>query len=253
MLRSVKELKGYSIQTMDGVKGSVADFFFDDATWTLRYLVADTGHWLPGRKVLISPAAFKTPDWEQKIFPVDLTKEQIEKSPDVDADKPVSRQEELRILKYFQWIPYWDATGMPTYGFRGLPHEITATEKEREAGVATLAHKGDPHLRSAREVIGYRIHAQDGDFGRIDDLLVDDLDWVIRYVGVATGSWLKNRRVLVASPWIKEVRWADSTVVMDLTQEEIRNSPEYDPSVPIDRAYEERLFRHYNRPRYWKS
>lgn len=64
MLRSIEELRGYTIGAIDGDIGSVDDFYFDDERWAVRYLVADTGGWLGGRKVLITPPALREPDWQ---------------------------------------------------------------------------------------------------------------------------------------------------------------------------------------------
>src|SRR5262245_20075524 len=158
MLRSLKELRGYDILTAEGLKGTVADFYFDDARWTVRYLVADLGGLLPGRKVLISPAAFRPPQWEAREFPLALSRKQIEASPDVDTAKPVSRRQEEELAKHFGWPLYWmeGPVGLPTYGFRGLPHEVLPHEREEEAKVAVRERKEDPHLRSVKEVLGYR-------------------------------------------------------------------------------------------------
>ena len=89
-----------------------ARFFFDDKTWAIRYLVVDTGTWLPDRQVLISPIALGQPDWEGQFFPVKLTTEQVRNSPDIDTDKPVSRQQETRLHTYYDWPVYWSG-GIP--------------------------------------------------------------------------------------------------------------------------------------------
>ncbi len=102
MLRNVKDLRGYAIAASDGVIGKVDDLYFDDDDWAIRYLIVDTGNWLSGRKVLISPLAIGRPDWLGQQLPVSLTKAQIERSPDIDTRKPVSRQYETeypRVLR----------------------------------------------------------------------------------------------------------------------------------------------------------
>src|SRR5262247_2160585 len=112
MLRSLEELHGYTIHATDGDIGTVYAFFFDDKTWAIRYLVVDTGNWLPDRQVLISPIALGQPDWEGQFFSVKLTTEQVRNSPDIDTDKPVSRQQETLLHTYYDWPTYWSG-GIP--------------------------------------------------------------------------------------------------------------------------------------------
>src|SRR5512135_669019 len=94
MRKITKDLKGNTIVATDGDIGKVDDFYFDEESWTIRYLVADTGDWLLRRKVLLSPVAFGKADFASGRFKVTLTKKQIENSPSIDTDKPVSRQHE---------------------------------------------------------------------------------------------------------------------------------------------------------------
>jgi len=102
MQKSTKELKGYAIDATDGDIGKVDDFYFDDKSWTIRYLVVDTGNWLLGRKVLLSPIAVGKADFSSGRFNVTLTKKQVEESPSIDTDKPVSRQHETSYHDYYR-------------------------------------------------------------------------------------------------------------------------------------------------------
>lgn len=113
MLRSVNDLEGYAIEASDGKVGKVIEFYFDDEKWTVRYLVADTGGWLTGRKVLISPSALGDIDWDSRQLHVDMPKKRVENSPDIDTDKPVSRQHERAYYDYYSYPYYWAAL---TYG-----------------------------------------------------------------------------------------------------------------------------------------
>ena len=101
MLRSMKDLEGFTIGATDGDIGTVKEFYFDDVSFTVRYVVVDTGGWLSERKVLLSPIAFRAMDWEHKRITAALTKVQVEKSPDIDTDKPVSRQHEVAYYGYY--------------------------------------------------------------------------------------------------------------------------------------------------------
>jgi len=247
MLRSVKELFGYKFEARDGEIGKVHDLYFDDLTWEIRYLVADTGKWLPGRKVLIIPSALGEPNWRSRNFPVQLTKDQIMKSPDIDLDKPVSRQHELKLHQHHNWAPYWIRYAAPgTVSVRPAPH--AEEEKEKEA---TPEVEGDSHLRSAKEVIGYHIQARDGEIGHVEDFIMEDMKEVIRYMIVDTKNWLPGKDVLISPLWIEKVSWKDAKVFIGLLRETIKDSPEYNPAEPINRRYEERLYDFYGRPKYW--
>ncbi len=249
MLRSLKEIRGYRLLARDGDIGSVHDFFFDDEIWAVRYIIVDTGTWLPGRKVLLVPSAVEQPEWETHTLPVRLDKEQVKSSPDIDADKPVSRQSEIELHKHYNWIPYW---GVPPHGV-APPISPKEEEKEEEEEKRVLeGERVDPHLRSVKEVTGYHIQATDGEIGHVEVFIADDSDWFIRYMVVDTKNWLPGRKVLVPPDWIEHVSWTESMVHVDLPRELIKNSPEYDPAAPVNRQYEERLYDYYGRPKYWE-
>jgi uncharacterized protein YrrD len=248
MLRSMKALLDYNLLATDGKIGAVDDFLFDDESWTVRYLVANSGGWLKGRLVLLSTAALNQPDWQSHLFPVDLTRQQIEDSPSILSDAPVARQKELELARHYNWPVYWAIDGFGGFGAAPILSPIEPTP----ALAQDMHEEGNPHLRSVREVRGYRVHAKDADAGHIDDLIVDDDDWVIRYAVVDTRNWLPGRKVLIGCDWIEEVSWTDARVVVGHSREEIRNCPEYDPSAPVNREYEEVLHDYYGRPRYWE-
>ncbi|MGD2245276.1 MAG: PRC-barrel domain-containing protein [Candidatus Aminicenantes bacterium] len=245
MLRSLNELFGYSIAAVDGDLGKVHDFLFDEILWIARYLVVDTGGWLPGKKVLLVPSSLGEPDWKTQTFPVNLNKEMVENSPEIAEDMPVSRQHEIELHKHYRWIPYW------TVGVRVGEVVPPSAAKEEKKEEETDKKEGDPYLRSIREVTGYHIHATDGDIGHVEDFIADVRTWMVRYMVVDTKNWLPGRKVLVAPDWIDRISWPDSKVQVDLSREKIKNSPEFNPSEPINRKYEERLYDFYGRPKYW--
>jgi len=246
MLRSLKEILGYQILALNGDIGKVHDFFFDDGFWAIRYIVVDTGAWLPGRKVLLVPSALDKPEWEARALPVRLTKEQVKNSPEMDVDKPVYRQIEIALHEHFKWRPYWIPS--PPGAVPPIPLE---SEVEQEEGKLQV-DSDDPHLRSVKEVMGYHIQAGDGEIGHVEEFIADDMTWFIRYMVVDTRNWLPGRKVLIHPGWIEQVGWGDSKVHVDLSREIIKNSPEYDPTAPVNRKYEERLYDFYGRPKYWK-
>ena len=257
MLRSMKELNGFAIGATDGDIGKVKGCLFDDVSYTVRYVVVDTGSWLSERKVLLSPMAFRAMDWDHKRITAALTKSQVEKSPDIDTDKPVSRQHETAFLGYYGYSPYWSGNylwGLYPYPYPGTGPALSAAELERERHWDWAdSHRGDSHLRSSLAVTGYHIHATDGDIGHVSDFLVDDYSWKVRYMIVDTTNWWPGKKVLVAPDWIEQVKWSESRVHVNLEREQLRTSPEYDPANPIERAYETRMFGHYARPGYWEE
>jgi hypothetical protein len=249
MLRKLGEMMGFAIRGTDGDIGKVYDFYFDDANWILCYVVVDTGPWLFGRKVLISPAALGSPNWEARALPVSLTREQVRNSPNIDLAKPVSRQQIAQLHEHYGWPATW--TDSPLLGTTYIaPHPVIRTEEPQQGG-AVAVEQGHRHLRSAKEVIGYHAEALDGEVGRVDEMFVDETDWVIRYLVVDAHNWLPRREVLVGCDWIEHVGWTDQEVNINLSREEIENSPAYDPERPLSRAYEARLYGHYGLPGYW--
>lgn len=257
MLRSVEELYGFTIEAADGRAGTVHDLYFDSQEWVVRYLVADTGGWLAGRKVLISPYAVKEADWDEAELRVRLTRTQVEGSPHIDLDKPVSRQQVVELHEYFGWPAYWGGSmtmGTATPGvYPMVMAGIAQVEEDMRAGGPEETYRGDPRLRSSRVVSGYDIDAVDGEIGHVEDYLLDDKDWVIRYVVVDTRDWLPGRKVLVSPGWVEKVDWAETAVRVALTREQVKSSPEYDPDSPPSRDYEARLHEHYGQRGYWSG
>src|SRR5665213_201202 len=172
MKRSIKSLVGYTMGATDGEIGKVKEFYFDDQSWTIRYLIIQTGNWLNGRKVLISPQALLAPDWKNEVFPINLTKEKIKNSPFVDTEKPVSRQHEIEMYEYYPWTNYWGggiwAGGMGASGMMTQGSEPLIDAVRRANSTHTKDDNVDPHLRSTHKVRGYSIHAMDGKIGDVE-------------------------------------------------------------------------------------
>jgi uncharacterized protein YrrD len=236
-MKSLHEISGYKIHALDGEVGKAQDFYFDDAEWIIRYLVVDTGNWLSGRKVLLSPSSIQRVDEENKRIEVTLAKEIIEASPDIDADKPVSRQQEMQLSAYYAWPGYWGVTSM------------TMTSPDPQAGMrdGRSRTKGDPNLRSAQEVKGYHIRARDGEVGHVEDFLVNEGDWSVPYAVVDTKNWLPGKKVLVSPFWIDSIDWAHRVMNVDLEKEMIESSPDFDLMQPFSLDAERRLFNHYGK------
>jgi hypothetical protein len=229
ILRSVKELYGYDIRATDGHIGKVDDFCFHDGSWAIQYAVVDTGGWLSERKVLISFALLEQPDWSAKAFPVSLTKEQVKDSPPLDIDKPISKIYESELREHYGW-------------------PVPSPVKIR---IAAMEAREDSNLRSTKEVVGYHIQSTDGEVGHVEDFLVDDDEWLLRYMIVDTRNILPGKNALVSVDWIEKVSWAESKLYLDITKEELKGAPEFDYSAPVNRRYEMRIYDYYGRPVYW--
>jgi hypothetical protein len=259
MLRSEKQLEGLAIGATDGPIGKVKDFYFDDEAWVIRYMVVDTSKWLAGRDVLISPYSLGQPDWAGATLPVNVTKEQVRNSPGIDSHLPVSRQYERSYLGYYGYPYYWGGGGLwgegfypgtlpvgagfdPYGGYQGYLRAPT----DRERGQ-------DPHLRSCNSVRGHHLVATDGEIGHIQGFLVDDATWSIRYLIIDTSNWWMGHQMLVSPEWIDSVSWLNSTVTVDLSREQIKNAPPYEPGQPFGREAEGALYGHYSRNGYWRD
>jgi len=260
VLRSAEDLRGHTIQAADGEIGKVDQFLFDDQTWTIRYLVVNTGNWLLERLVLVSPIAIRAIDWQQRLVEVNLNREQVEHSPNIASDQPVSRQQEEEYFRYYRYPPYWGGPGLwgtglypPYAGYAGAAGPPADMLPMAEPSPAQTERQGDPHLRSTHEVVGYSIQARDGEIGHVEDFIVDDATWSIRYMVVATRNRWPGKKVLISPRWIESVSWSARTVAVDLTREAVKQSPEYDSSKVLNREYEIRLHRYYQRSGYWED
>jgi hypothetical protein len=243
MLRTIKELQGDKLGATDGEIGHVKDFYFDDVDWVVRYVVADTGSWMPGRLVLISPHALGRLYPGGKILLVNLTREQIEKSPSIDAHKPVSRQQEEEYHRYYGWPYYWQGDGL--WGMSGFPILTERSEPfpgEQRTDAPAARKTVDAHLRSAQTIIGYKVQAGAERAGYVEDFVLDDKPWAIRQLVVGVGSWLSNRKVLVSPKAIERISWDESKVIVKGTKAAILGSPEFDPTSFGIREHDPRLF-----------
>ena len=252
MLRNFANFLGFTLAATDGEIGVVREIYFDDKTWQVRYLVVSAGLWISGREVLIAPRALREIDEQSGVIHVDLTKEQVRKSPPTDSEKPVSRQYEQSYHDHYGWIPYWlDAGNMPGVMITPTilpPVEPPVPKPEPEAG----EHR-DPHLRSGDEVTEYEIHSQDGEIGHVEDFVIDDETWRIRYLMVVTRNWFPGKRVLLSPDWIEEISAENREIFVTMARSTIQAAPDYDSTVPISRAFEQKLHDHYGHKAYWDA
>jgi hypothetical protein len=255
MLFATSGLKGASVEASDGRAGTVKDFLFHDESWKIRWMVVDTGTWLPGRKVLIHPSVIApldvAPPSDQGLsmmgmhrlaLSVRLTQQQIEASPDIREDEPVSKQMESRVYDYYGWDPYW---GSSHFGVVVTAEPVSLPPKMADAS------GGDPHLRSVTAVNHDHVHATDGDIGHIANFLADDVNWDIRYLVIATSNWWPGKHVLLSPYAVQEIDWLERHIRLNVTRDQVKSSPPWDPITMSDQISEQRLHSHYGWPGYW--
>jgi uncharacterized protein YrrD len=245
MLYKANTLKGYTLNSLDGDIGTVKEFYFDDRHWAIRYLVAETGNWLLNRQVLISPHAMVVVDKDKQCIEINLTKKQIEESPPLDSDEPVSRQFEDAYYGFYGWPMYWGGPHM----WGAYPFIMRNPEKSKKSTHGEKAW--DPYLRSTNNVTNNHIQASDGEIGHVEDFIIDDETWAIRYLVIDTRNWWPGKKVLVSTQWIERVSWLESKVFINFPGETIKQSPEYLEESPLTREYENILHIHYKRRGYW--
>ena len=225
MERNINSLIGYDIEATNGIIGKLQEFYFDDETWTIRYLIVKTGSWLSGREVLISQVALKNRNWLNKTIPVNLTKKQVQNSPDIDTKKPVSRQQEVNLFGHYQWENYW-SSGFYANGSMGVSMPFPSID--RKILIAPDEDHNNPdddiHLRSTDRITGYHIHASDGEIGHVKDFVIDDQLLQLLFFVVDTHNWIGGKKVLIPVNEIKKVDWSTFEVFLNITVNEVQNS-----------------------------
>ena len=230
---ALSNLTNCLVHALDGDVGRVEQFYFDDLTWSIRYLTIRTKGGLPGHNVLIPATALLTPDWQNRVIPITLNMTQVFSCPSTEIEEPVSRQHEIDLHRYYEWPGYWDGSFYIPVGYsESNPRQISGLQK------------ANPHLRAVRALVNARIEAKDGNVGDIQDIIADDKTWSIRYLIVKTKQWLPHNSILISPHWIQTVNWPDHRISIDLDQDAVMKSPKYDPDQPMTLDYEQKLQGH---------
>lgn len=225
MKRCIKDLIGYKVYSSDGEIGHTDNFFFDDERWVIRYFVINTGRWLSGSRIPISPILIERIEWEKKELHLYVKGETVQNSPDVDTTAPISRKIEATLSEHYGYPIYWGESGI--WGGVMTPRAL-ARKMTPEEELALLDEKESDrmHMRSTYEVTGYHMQAKDGEIGHLEDFVLDDASWEISHIIVDTKNWLPGRKVLVEPHTISGISWSSSKVYVDLERETIEKSPE---------------------------
>jgi hypothetical protein len=243
----LNEIVGYNILATDGVAGTTGDLLVDRVGWIVRYLVVNAGEWLPERKILIHPAALGQPDWAGRSLPVNLSREKIQSSPSLSHDEPILRNYESLLHEHYGWRPYWlakipgDRPVGPTIQ-TDIPPEPSEAESNTEPSSDISSQ-----LSSANEINGFELKTGDGEYGQVFDVLVDDTDWVVRYLCVKLRRIVPEKAVLVPYTIVEDVLWDRSRVEVNVSVDTFIRAPEYDASRPVDANYESVLVEYYER------
>ena len=228
MLQSIKKLIGDRLEASDGEIGHVKDFYFDDQNWVIRYVIVDTGTWVPGRQVLLSPHAFGNFYQGGKLLPANLSRRQIENSPSIELHKPVSRQYEEDYYRYYGWPSYWQGGGL--WGLGGLPAfemMVTPLPGKPDTAGGPQPKQNDTHLRSIQAVNGYQLQASDGKIGSICDFMMDSQSWAIHHLVIKTGHWPASSVVEIPTRKVDRISYEESTVFVNLNRETVEQSPSH--------------------------
>lgn len=243
MLQSLSAIRGVRVAAKDGNLGRVEDILFDAGIWAVRYIeVATQLEVDEDRRLLLPAGEIRQADWERAVLRFDLTREQAAQSPRLIDDRPVSRQEEERLHSFFGWQPYWTDADPPSGPEMPIPEgdEMTG-DRQAESVPDERLPVGDPNLYSAQDVVDYQVEADGGLAGKVNDLIVDDETWMIRYLVIDTGDDTGEKQVLLASQLVDRVSFDTFSVYADVSVEAVKAGPGYDPSVPIDAEFEEHL------------
>lgn len=218
MIQNINDLYGYKLAAKDGEIGEIKDFYFDEHDWVIRYLVVETGGWIGGRQVLLSPHALGPFNQVSKVLPVHLTKQQIENSPPIEQHQPISRQYETAYYQYYGLPNYWNGGSLWGAGTYPMVTDLPAWASTKKMNPKDPR---DQQLRSMREVTGYAIRTVDGEIGTVSGFLADDTHWVITELIVETGHWYAGKKIRLLPEHIEHINYLERNVQVNLTKEDL--------------------------------
>jgi uncharacterized protein YrrD len=246
-LRNVGSLIGNSVETKDrDTCGRCSDCLFDEKLWVIRYVVVDTGGIFSHRELIISPFLFPKPEAGafERCLVTKLTRDQIEHSPPLESDAPISRRYEWELARHYGYPVYW--SGSAVWGYSPFPIISALDPSTRLVGPEEVQRHeekmeeiGESHLRSCNEVMGYDVFCSEEHLGTIVDFILETKTWRIRHLIVRTGTWLSRKNVALSPEWVSEISWEDRClVVTGMGRDKLVGAPEFhlvdgrDPDSP---------------------
>jgi uncharacterized protein YrrD len=225
MLHLAQKVTGATVHGIDGDIGTLEDFYFEEDRWTVRYLLVDTGKWFSGKRVLISPMSVPN-GWGRQGVRLSLNKDQVWNSPEFKESDALSLQGETQVLMYYGYPDYWGSSSI-WGGFESPTALIAATP--RPTTTSTSTNSFDPearHLRSIKKSTGFHLHARDGEIGHVDDFLIGQESWRIRYLLVDTSNWIGGRAVIVSPDAVERIDKDRSLLYVAADRDAIKKAPE---------------------------
>ena len=232
MVRILGDILGSAVYATDGKIGKVTDCYFDEDNWGVRFLLVDAGSWLTNRETLISPHSIERTNLNARRIDLDISKDKVKASPQFNS-KPVSRGYEAAYYQYYGYAPYWPEAGPLGPGLTPVipPGGVEpAPELSGHPGSGAVPTDETIHLRSARHVNGYRVKARNGEIGNLDDLLADEISWMVESAIIDTSNWPGGKPVVIPADRIERVDWSRARLIVNATTHEIRTSPEFETS-----------------------
>jgi sporulation protein YlmC with PRC-barrel domain len=211
MLIVAKHIYDTGLEGSDGRVGTLYDLLFDDQSWKVQHLVVRTNRWVRGRQVLLTPTVIEYADWPERHVQVRLTREQARHSPDADADLPVERRQMLEAA----------AQGLIAEAYWWKVLDVSSE------------FEGDPHLHSTKLLSGLHIHCTDSQLGHVEDFVIDDENWRVADLVVATRNWWPGKRVVVEPTLMKSINWDGREIQLTLPREQIEHRPAYEGKLPL--------------------
>lgn len=251
MLRSLKDMIGYEVLCPEGIAGTVDDFYFDNKQWRIRYLVVDISMLVPGKKVLITPGMFiDRPDWDSRSFAVGLSTQTVMNSPDIDTEKPVIRQTEVEVHNYFSQPYYWAALSYPSGSMPGI---VIPGENGSETDMSPDEMEKGEHLHSLKDMMDYAVLARDSSDGKLDDIIIDDEQWVIDSLAASGKGYFQGKKYLVKPETVERVDHTQKIILLSLTSVQVKENRKYDPAEPVNVKMEERKYDYRGKPQDWNG
>lgn len=263
MLITTSKIERSKVIARDGALGSVDTFLFDDEQWVVRYLVVRHGPPLLRKYVLISVASVKSPAGaDDSGIAVDLTRKEVKHAPSADVARPVSRRKEEQFHRYYRIPVYWGGSGL--WGASMTPREAGTVTYEPESQTEPIGAREDEyHLRSTREVEGYRVETADahsGDeesddsiVGAVGGFLIEDTTWAVRYLRIDAHESLGGGFLYVSPHWVGEFSWIEHKMTLDMQASRLREIPTFGVKETLGRGEEEQLHAFFEKPGYWKE
>jgi hypothetical protein len=237
MLISTKCVLDCFVENEEGTVGRLEDLLFDDESWTVRYLVVETGGWIYQHQVLLRPESIEVGDWPNRCVRTRLSHHELEEAPDVSSHRPVSQHKSSFTAQY----PSWPSIG--TFSPLAIPDVAPADDEP-----------GEPHLRSIQDVIGYRMEASEGEVGHLAELILNEParqqgSWAFEGLVVDRGYLLPGRKVVLAPRQVSAIVCDVRTIYLAMTRKEVDDSPAFQPNAPENHRIEDVLYDYYGKRR----